>query len=254
MDNGFTFTGEVTAEEKAFYERNGFIVYRQFVPEGQVAALSSDAEARQQELRDGAGLADKDTVAPRSVLPNGDELWHRLNYFTEYSKAADEISRSERMSSVYRGLGGPEYWLLRDSMHGAIWQVKTGDRASKYKEIRWHQDFGEGHPLSPAFTAGLYLHDSNRSNGCLAVIPMSHRWPLRSLPRERYYVEVRAGDLICHHERLFHGSEAMRRETDFRATLYFYFCSGEVPEERRAFASDEELKSIRNLFTDGEKA
>lgn len=254
MDNRFTFTGEVTSEEKAFYARNGFIVYRQFVTVSEVAAISDEAEARQQELRNGAASDDDDAVAPRSVLPNGDHLWHRLNYFTEHSKTAEEISRSERLSLVRRGLGGEEYWLLRDSMHGAVWQVKTGSRDSKYKEIRWHQDFGEGHHLSPAFTAGIYLHDSNRSNGCLAVIPMSHRWPLRSLPRERYYVEVEAGDLVCHDERLFHGAEAMRRETDVRATLYFYFCAGEVPEERRAFASEEELKSIRKLFADGRRS
>lgn len=252
----FRFGGEVTPQERAFYHEHGFVVYERFVDSAEVATIRREADAYQELIRAGRVPAEHvDQVAPTTRDDDGHLRYHhRLNYFTRYSPFAAELAADARFEAIRRGIGGDEYWLLDDTMNGAVWQLKSGEARSGYSRIRWHLDFPVDHPLSPAFTAGLYLDDSTRFNGCLAVVPGSHRHPVGLVPPPPLYVEVDAGDLICHHERIYHGSEAMPQPTDRRATLYFYYCAGERPEPGRPFARQAELASIRSIFVGTEEA
>lgn len=246
----FPFGGSVLPAERAFYQQYGFIIYEGFLDPHEVERIKQGADTYHERIRAGEVPAEHiDTVAPTTHGEDGSVLYHhRLNYFTLHSGFAAELAKSGRMDAIRSGIGGPQFWLLEDSMNGAVWQLKSGDKRSGYSEIRWHLDFPVAHPLSPAFTAGFYLDDSDRSNGCLAVVPGSHRRPVDLVPPEPLYVEVRAGDLVCHHERIYHGSGAMPRPTDRRATLYFYYCAGTRPEPGRPFAKAEDMASIQSIF------
>jgi ectoine hydroxylase-related dioxygenase (phytanoyl-CoA dioxygenase family) len=246
----YEFTGSVQPEERAFYDEFGFLVYKNFVSRSAVERISREADVYQRLIRDGAVPEEYvDNVAPTTVDDDGRLAYHhRLNYFAKHSQTVSELASSDRMTAIRTGLGDDEDWLLEDTMNGTVWQLKTGEAKSGYSRIRWHGDFPPGHPLSPAFTAGLYLNESNRFNGCLAVIPGSHRFPVGPIPPEPFYVEAGVGDLVCHHEWLYHGSEAMPRKTDRRATVYFYYCGGAHPGGGLEFASDQDMPSIRSLF------
>lgn len=246
----FSFQGAVSPAEQAFYHEHGFIVYEGFLAADEVAQIKADADAYQEAIRSGE-VDEKhiDTVAPKTKDADGTVRYHhRLNYFTKHSAFAAELARGERMEAIRLGIGGDEFWLLDDSMNGAVWQLKSGEARSGYSRIRWHLDFPVAHPLSPAFTAGLYLDDSTRSNGCLAVVPGSHRRPVGLVPPEPLYVEVRAGDLICHHERIYHSSDTMPRPSDRRATLYLYYCAGQRPDPYQPFAKWDDMASIQSIF------
>jgi ectoine hydroxylase-related dioxygenase (phytanoyl-CoA dioxygenase family) len=80
------------------------------------------------------------------------------------------------------------------------------------------------------------------------VVPGSHRFPVGLVPPEPLYVEVAAGDLVCHHERIFHGSEGMSRPTDRRATLYLYYCAGTRPAPNQPYADPDDLSTVQSLF------
>ncbi|MFD5429138.1 phytanoyl-CoA dioxygenase family protein [Streptomyces sp. NPDC127084] len=228
MPGRYRFSGEVTAQQKAFYEENGFVIYEGFLSAEDVAQISVEANTYQEMIRDGEIPAERiDKAIPVARDENGQiAYYHRLNYFTKQSATAAKLAGSSAMHAVRTGLGSDQHRLLEDSLNGVVWQLKTGESRSGYSRIRWHGDFPPGHELSPAFTAGIYLNDSNRFNGCLAVIPGSHRNPVGPVAPEPFYVEVKAGDLVCHHEWIYHGSEAMPRRDDRRATLYFYYCAG----------------------------
>ena len=95
---------------------------------------------------------------------------------------------------------------------------------------RWHQD---GHPweqrgITRAVSIGIALDRSTRENGCLLVIPGSHRLPAHPLrevtdPPNTFgaeidpalvdeslavAVELEPGDASIHHPNLVHGAEA----------------------------------------------
>ena len=96
-------------------------------------------------------------------------------------------------------------------------------------EVGYHQDFAyTPHTNDHVVTALLMLDDMTEDNGCLTVVPGSHRGPVYSLfdgdqftgfiesERERQLkasevpIHGRAGSVCLMHTRLAHGSEANR--------------------------------------------
>jgi phytanoyl-CoA hydroxylase len=246
----FRFQGSVQPRERAFYEEHGFVVYEQFLSAVEIDRLAVDADRYQADVRAGrVPPGHVDTVAPVTLdVDRSVREHHRLNYFTLHSDFARELAVGPRLDAIRQGIGGEDYWLLDNAMNGVVWQRKSGEARSAYSRIRWHLDFPVGHALSPAFTAGLYLDDSTRANGCLAVVPGSHRFPVGLVPPEPLFVEVSAGDLVCHHERIYHGSDKVERRAAARATLYLYYCAGARPATGAPYAAPPQLDVTRSLF------
>ena len=136
-----------------------------------------------------------------------------------------EFTRHPRILDVVEDLIGPNIMTFS----GRFW-IKPG-RDGSY--VSWHQDsayFG----LDPheVVTVWLALTDSTRENGCLRVLPGSHRGKAYShietfheknlLARGQSIegiddtnavdLELKAGQFSCHHERMVHGS--LTNETD----------------------------------------
>lgn len=101
--------------------------------------------------------------------------------------------------------------------------------------IAWHQDnYYSNLHLTPSLTAWIALLDSTAENGCMRVVPGSHREGL--LPHEEkgnannllkqgqeiqvavnetdaVEVELRAGEMSLHHSAIIHGSRPNRSDT-----------------------------------------
>ena len=248
----FALGERVTAAERLFYQDHGFIVYGGAFAPADVEVIREDAQSlHDRTLAGEIPASDRDDLTPRSVDEHGNEYLHRLPYFTRYCPRTSALLSSERFQGLGTGQLGERAWMLEDTMHGVIWQLKRGGKRSSYSRIRWHVDFRDDHPLAPVMSAGIYLDRSTVDNGCLAIVPGSHRFPPGpTIPPVPYYVEAEPGDVVCHAHNIYHGSGPARSEADRRATLYTYFCGGEHPgEEGLPFASDEAKSEIRQLFT-----
>jgi ectoine hydroxylase-related dioxygenase (phytanoyl-CoA dioxygenase family) len=113
----------------------------------------------------------------------------------------------------------------------------------------WHQDFPAfPHTNFDLLIVTVYLDDSTPDNGCLAVIPGSHRLgPLRhqftfdGAPRTRLAdrrlvrrrargvdVPVRAGGVLVHHANLLHSSKANRSDQPRSALSFWYRAADNV--------------------------
>lgn len=109
---------------------------------------------------------------------------------------------------------------------------------------RWHQD---GHPweargITRAVSIGIALDPSTRENGCLLVIPGSHRLAAQALrpvtdPPNTFgaeidlslvdeslavAVELQPGDASIHHPNLIHGAEPNRSDRPRRTLVLRY--------------------------------
>jgi ectoine hydroxylase-related dioxygenase (phytanoyl-CoA dioxygenase family) len=247
----FTVGEHVSDAERLFYQDYGFIVYGAAFSAQDVETIRDEAQAlHDRTLAGEIPASDRDDLTPRSVDEHGNEYLHRLPYFNRYCPRTRELLGAERFQSLGRGHLGERAWMLEDTMHGVIWQMKRGGKRSSYSQIRWHVDFDDDHPLTPVMSAGIYLDRSTVENGCLAVVPGSHRFPpALAIPSITYHVEAEPGDIVCHAHNIYHGSGPALRESDRRATLYAYFCAGEHPgKEGLPFASDEAKSEIRQLF------
>jgi ectoine hydroxylase-related dioxygenase (phytanoyl-CoA dioxygenase family) len=147
------------------------------------------------------------------------------------------IAADERLTSIASTvLGGPV------EAFGATYLVKPPGVGLP---ALWHQD---GEPWqerlagAPATTLWVALDRSTSANGCLRVVPGSHRLPLHPLrPAEEpsifgveldpalvdeasaVDVELAAGDVSVHHPNLVHGSGPNRSHRPRRALAVRYF-------------------------------
>jgi phytanoyl-CoA hydroxylase len=124
---------------------------------------------------------------------------------------------------------------------GATYVVKP---ARDGLPTRWHQD---GHPweqrgITSAVSIGIALDRSTRANGCLLVIPGSHRLPAQPLrpitdPPNVFGAEIdpalvdetlavalelEPGDASIHHPNLIHGAEPNTSDTPRRTLVLRY--------------------------------
>jgi len=103
---------------------------------------------------------------------------------------------------------------------------KLNMKAAEYgAPVEWHQDFAfYPHSNDDLLAVGISLDDCTPENGCMLMIPGSHRWPILDHHQEGVFVgaidveregvdtsqavpvTVRAGGISLHHCRMLHGS------------------------------------------------
>jgi phytanoyl-CoA hydroxylase len=189
------------SEGRTQYERDGFAIFRNVLDAGLIKQASKHVswlQRRHPQLR-GEDLGNQ--------LVAQDPFWIRL------------VSDA-RLLDIAQEFVGPDIALF--ASHYICKPPRTG------RPVLWHQD-GAYWPLEPmtVITLWLAVDDSTPENGCLRVIPGSHRQALHEL-RERADVDsvlgsesatdvdellavdltLSAGDVEVHHPHIVHGSNA----------------------------------------------
>ena len=202
-------SGSVRADLRglpAAFENDGYVIVRGAID----ADLAREAQAHVHWL-----LQRNPGVRPEQLhhhLAIQDPFWIRL------------VSDS-RLVDIAEQFVGPDVALF--ATHYICKPPKEG------QPVLWHQD-GSYWPLDPMEVVTLWLavSDSTPENGCMRVIPGTHRKPLED-HRQRADVAsvlgssldpahvdeskaidvvLRAGDVSIHHPNLFHGSDANRSD------------------------------------------
>jgi ectoine hydroxylase-related dioxygenase (phytanoyl-CoA dioxygenase family) len=133
-----------------------------------------------------------------------------------------------------------------------------------HTEVGYHQDFAyTPHSNDDVVTALLMLDDMTLTNGCLQVVPGSHRGPVHSLfdgerftgfiapavVRELKAAEVpitgSAGSVCLMHTRLAHGSDANRSPRPRGLYICVYSAADAVPLARNPMANPNEGLIVR---------
>lgn len=188
-------------EARARYQREGYVIFRDVLDPGLVAEADRHVDWL---------LERHPELGPEElghILARTDPFWFRL------------VS-DPRLLDIAEAFIGPDIALF--ATHYICKPPRTG------KPVLWHQD-GAFWPLDPmeVITLWVAVTSSDRDNGCLRVIPGTHRLDLQQL-RESKDVdsvlgreidqavdEARAvdlalepGDVSVHHPNIVHGSDA----------------------------------------------
>ncbi|PCC68480.1 Ectoine hydroxylase-related dioxygenase, phytanoyl-CoA dioxygenase (PhyH) family [Nannocystis exedens] len=195
------------AQVRAAYERDGFAVLRGVVDPDTIAEASAHLEwltARYPEL------------SPEHLhhpLMRDDAFWTSL-------------VTDPRLVDIAEGFLGPDIACF--TAHYICKPARTG------MAVLWHQD-GAYWQLDPmeALTVWLAIDETTAENGCLRMLPGSHRTPLQPIelrsdvpnmlcssldargidPARAVDITLRPGDVSIHHPQLIHGSEPNRSPT-----------------------------------------
>lgn len=146
-----------------------------------------------------------------------------------------ELARTEAILDAVESLIGEDILLFGTSLFS-----KKGNDA---RFVSWHQDSAY-YGLDPhdEVTVWVALTPANRENGCMRVIPGSHKGPdlhhdetydplnllargqtIRGLDEDRAeFMELQAGEFSLHHERCAHGSLANQTDMPRVGLAFFY--------------------------------
>ena len=191
---------EAVSEARAQYERDGYVVIRGVVDAG----LVREAREHVDWLREKNPRLRAEQLG--HTLMTDDPFWVRL-------------VGDERLLDVAQQFIGPDIGLF--ASHYIAKPPFDG------QAVLWHQD-GSFWPLDPMEVTTLWLavDDSTPENGCMRVIPGSHRAPLQAMvartdvanvlsaaldpalvdDSQAVDVVLKAGDVSIHHPNLIHGS------------------------------------------------
>jgi chlorinating enzyme len=212
----------LTAAQRSAYETQGYLA-----PLDALTTEEADACRRQLEAE----------LAPLGGRPDG-RLRNKPHLLLRW---AADLVRDARILDVVEDLLGPDLLVL----HTTLFVKAPHDPGY----VAWHQDMAYWDLSSDRIlTAWVAITDSTKANGCLRVVPGSHRGAMRPHrlgrdPNNRLIrgqtvvgdlgtedaacLELRAGQLSLHHGRTLHGSPANPSGT-LRAGLAVRYIAPEV--------------------------
>jgi ectoine hydroxylase-related dioxygenase (phytanoyl-CoA dioxygenase family) len=185
---------------KDHYERDGYGIFREVIDSGLIAEASDHVSWLQQQHPD---------VRPEQLghtFLRDDPFWIRL-------------IRDDRLLDIAQLFIGPNIALF--ASHYISKPPLTG------QPVRWHQDSAFW-PLEPMEVVTLWLavDHSTPENGCVRVVPGSHRMEIADMrpsrvdsvlgqeiavdidETEAVNIVLRPGDVEVHHPNIVHGSNA----------------------------------------------
>ncbi len=213
----------LTPGQIRFFDDNGYLVLRQWVPGGVLARMQAAGHAW---IEQGMRLEHDESDFSFQVV-NGQRTMFRVSYVHDKKQPASlELLGCPQVLAVAESLCGPNFVPTYESM--VFKQQGNG------APIEWHQD--ACHPRRyRIFNYDLYLDESKVGAGALKVIPKSNReeqdvcrlasdhgWS----PPGAVDVPMAPGDVLLHDVMIVHGSQPTQGNA-LRRTIYYEFRAAE---------------------------
>lgn len=249
------------SEIDAFW-RDGYLVVPGAVTPDQLAAIRSEVDAWVEESRAHDGPFGQPTMDERPRFDLAAEhcedapALRRVNNPSEISPAYREVMRDSAMVDMISELIGPDLKFHHCKINLKLPGTRT--------EVGYHQDFAyTPHTNDDVVTALLMLDDMSTLNGCLQVVPGSHRGPVYSLfdgdrftgfvdpettarlREQEVSIEGSAGSVCLMHTRLVHGSAPNQSTIPRGLYICVYSAADAIPIARNPMPNPNEGEIVR---------
>lgn len=252
----------LTPDQIDAFRRDGFLVVENAVTPGQLAALKADLAGWVEESRAHDAPFGPETVDGRARFDMGTEhtaehpALRRVNNPSDISQAYLDVMSGARTVDMIADLVGPNVKFHHCKINVKLPGTKT--------EVGYHQDFAfTPHTNDDVVTALLMLDDVTEENGCLMVVPGTHRGPMHTLFEDGVFtgkmrpeteaemkakqvaVTGPAGAVCLMHTRLAHGSAANASRHPRGLYICVYTAADAVPIARNPMANPNEGRIVR---------
>jgi phytanoyl-CoA hydroxylase len=226
--------------QRDFFEEHGYLVIDDLLSSDELDVCRSEIarlhvlaaeleaagkpEARQFQREPHAETAHQDDGLP---------LLRKVEDTGQFSEPFRTLSMHDRLIPVIQQLIGPDLLLFRSTL-----MLKPAQHGSAHA---LHQDSAYW-PMEPPtlVTVSIALNEATPENGCIQIIPGSHKWGLQEwglITRaddavtsradidvsKRIDVPLKAGSAVCFHSLMVHGSVANQSPHPRNTALYAYF-------------------------------
>lgn len=216
----FVLTEEgLQAEHFDFYNKFGFIHFKQFCNSEQIKGALNAIDVLQQEWIS-SGLTKVNGVPLKyGKDENGTTIVQRFAFASLHSDYLHQMLQDKRIQWLKQFIG-EDARIAENEKDGLVVNhyVNTGE--SNFTKLGWHtdglRDLFTNLKLNPMLNIGIYLDDSPIEKGGLRLLPGTHRQNIYSmLFRKRYFadnnpdedeiaLEASSGDLTVHSGRIWH--------------------------------------------------
>ncbi len=221
----------LSPEEIAFYHKNGYLTVANVLSAYELAALRRVTDEFVERSR---AISQNDEIF--DLEPNHTTQRPRLRRIKNpilHHEVYDQTLRHQAILDIVEQLIGAG---LRSN--GNKLNMKEPDHGSA---VEWHQDWAfYPHTNDDLLAVGVAIDDMTEENGCMLMVPGSHKTELVShhengvfvgavsdpafKPREVAKCLVKAGGITIHHARTLHASTP-NHSTKPRRLLLFQYCS-----------------------------
>lgn len=217
----------LSLDQKSFYHDNGYLVVNDVLSDDEVQELRSVTDDFVEQSRAHTEHTDVFDLEPGHT-PEAPRL-RRLKSPVQQHSIYDRILRHDGILDIVEDLIGPGVRTNGDKLN-----MKSPEFGSP---IEWHQDWAfYPHTNDDLLAVGVCMDDCMMENGCMMVIPGSHKGPILDHNLDGHFcgavteavpdadkavpMEVRAGGISLHHVRMLHAS-ALNTSTYARRLLLF---------------------------------
>ena len=216
---------------KTQYDINGYVVVPSMFNSDEVALLRNTTNDIIESAR-GKSQSDAIHDLEDSHDPKGSPRVRRIKDPVQQFGVYDALARNEKLLSVVRTLLGNDV-----RFHSSKINIKSVEYGAA---VEWHQDWVfYPHTNDDLLAVGIAIDPMTMENGCLMMIPGSHRDPIYDHHhRDGYFVgavqeknfslkdavpiTLDAGGISIHHVRTLHGSESNTSDHSRRLLLTQY--------------------------------
>jgi phytanoyl-CoA hydroxylase len=229
----FSLGAEITDEQQAFFNRNGFIHFKNFIEPGTVNDIIR--ASKQVEQNWATNQIEKINGVPIKYGKDldGSTIVQRFAFINQHHPLLGEFTLDPRFQTLLSLVPGSRLGV--DEKDGMVFNHYVNGDESSFTKMGWHtdglRDIFQGTKLNPMLNVGIHLSDATANNGGLRILPGTHKQSLyQMLFRKRYFLDhnvdanelaiaPKAGDLTIHDGRLWHrvaqssviGEESRRR-------------------------------------------
>lgn len=242
----FTLGETISQEEIDFFNKYGFIHYKNFIPRERAEKVCLAIDRTQKELI-------SKNIKKINGIPikfgedeNNDSIIQRFPYTSQQVPEVAALYDDPRLQNLKVFLPKSNYdrRLGLNEKDGVVANHYVNTGKSNYKQLGWHtdvaRDFLLGKGMYPMLNVGIYLTDSGPENGGLRTLPGTHKQSnLKTIFKKLQVVntgedpnevsmEAEAGDLCVHEGKLWHRVAMSPHigKKSHRRVMYVAFLSG----------------------------
>ncbi len=180
-----TLTGLLSAEQVAFYEREGYLLLPDLLNEDDLAAVKAEMNAKVEQIAQDL-LANGLVTDTRSDSPFQYRLAELFDGLTDAHFLKFGRSWRDRLPGYFDLMANPKILDAVESLIGPelfanpVYNTRPKVPGVAAGAVPWHQDrsYWPDANANPVITVWVALVDADEVNGCLHVIPGTHKTQL----------------------------------------------------------------------------
>jgi len=239
----FTLSSEITAEQKDFFNQNGFIHFKNFIKQETVNDIVKASLQVQQRWITAEKVKVNGIPIKYGRDLDGTAIVQRFAFINQHHPIFSGLAQDPRFK-VLLNLIGKDARLGTEEKDGMVLNHYVNGLESKFTQMGWHtdglRDIFQGQKLNPMLNVGIHLSNVKPENGGLRVLAGTHKQSLYSmLFRKKYFLDNKAdaqetaivpeaGDLTIHDGRLWHrvAQSTVAGEASRRRVIYIPIIAG----------------------------